>query len=177
MARWIRDIATSENQPERALDAAMIAMRERPGLEDYQIIQSLAGDRWPELREELLSHLRQLNSLYSLPKVDIFLHEGLIDDAIDSLGDYVGYSTIEKVAEAAVSARPDWVIQVSRKQAEVIMNAGKSNAYHHAAKWLKKARAAYLAADREEEWREYLADLLDQHRRKRALVPRLKEML
>ena len=29
------------------------------------------------------------------------------------------------------------------------MDAGKANAYHHAAKWLEKARSAYLAADRE----------------------------
>jgi uncharacterized Zn finger protein len=177
LARWIRDVSASVGQSERALDAAIMVMREEPSLKDYQVVQTLAGERWPELREELLSYLRQIKSWYSEPQVSIFLHEGLVDDAIAALGDYVGYALLEKVADAAISTRPDWVISACTKHAEDVMNAGKSNAYHHAVKWLKKIRSAYLAAHREAEWQEYLADLLRQHQRKYKLVPMLKTLL
>lgn len=176
LARWLRDVASSAGEPEKALNAAVIAMREGPSLVDYQAVQTVAGERWPELREELLAHLRQIESWYSEPQVDIFLHEGLIDDAISALGSYAGYSLLERVADAAISERPDWVIQACRKQAEVIMDGGKSSIYRHAVKWLEKARAAYLAADREAEWQEYLDTLLDQHRRKYKLRPMLEAL-
>ncbi|MFC1716584.1 SWIM zinc finger domain-containing protein, partial [Candidatus Poribacteria bacterium] len=150
--------------------------RERPSLVDYQAVETLAGESWPELREELLAHLRQTKSWYSEPQVNIFLHEGLIDDAISALGSYTNYSLVERVADAAISERPDWVIQACREQAEEIMDAAKASIYHHAAKWLKKARAAYLAADREAEWQEYLATLIEQHRRKYKLRPMLEAL-
>jgi len=177
LARWIRQVSASAGEPERALNAAMIAIREDPSLEDYQAVQALAGERWSELREELLARLRQIKSVYPEPHVSIFLHEGLIDDAIAALTDYAGYALIEQVADAAISTRPDWVVRTCRQQAERIMNAGKANAYHHAVNWLKKIRAAYLAVNRKAEWQEYLADLLNQHQRKYKLVPMLKSLL
>jgi uncharacterized Zn finger protein len=72
---------------------------------------------------------------------------------------------IERVAEAAISARPDWVIQTARKQAEAIMDAGKSNHYATAARACVSQRAAYRAAGREPEWQAYLAELLARHAR------------
>jgi uncharacterized Zn finger protein len=84
---------------------------------------------------------------------------------------------VEQVADAALSTRPDWVIRACCRQAEAIMNSGKANAYYHAVNWLKKVRAAYLASDRESEWEEYLAGLLDQHKRKYKLVPMLETLM
>lgn len=178
LARWVRDVASNTGESEKALDAAMIVVRETPSLADYQTAQTLAGKRWPELREELLAHLRQIQSLYTTARVDIFLHEELIDDAIAMVRDgYHDYTLLGRVADAAISTQPDWVIRTCRKQAEDIMDVGKANVYHHAANWLRRARSAYLAADRESEWQEYLTDLLDQHRRKYKLRPMLEELL
>jgi len=177
LARWIRDVSASTGKPEKGLNAALIAMREEPSLEDYQAVQTLAGERWPELREELLTRLRQIRSVYPEPQVSIFLYEGLIDEAIAALSNYAGYTLVEQVADAAISTRPDWVIHAARHQAEVIINAGKADAYHHAVNWLKRVRAAYLATDRKAEWQKYLSDLLNQHQRKYKLVPMLKSLL
>lgn len=176
LACWIRDVAASAGHSEKALDAAIIAVREQPSLESYQIAQTLAGERWPGLRENLLAHLRRDKSWVSGPCVDIFLYEGLIDDAIAALDlkGYVDYTLLERVADVAISTRPDWVIRVCRQQAESIMKSAKSTAYHHAARWLEKARSAYIATDRKKEWQEYLTEILDLHRRKYKLVPMLE---
>ena len=48
---------------------------------------------------------------------------------------------------------------------------GKAKYYHHAARWLGKAASAYRQAGRESEWRAYLCQLVDRHRRKYKLVP------
>lgn len=176
LARWTRDVATTAGQPVRALNAAIIAVREEPSLKDYQAAQTLAGERWPEVREKLLAHLRRTKSWYLEAQVNIFLYEGRVDNAIAVIGDFTHYTLLEKVVDAATSTRPDWVIRVCSQQAEYIMNAGKSEKYHNAVNWLKKACAAYLAADRQAEWEKYLADLLTQHKRKYKLVPMLKEL-
>ena len=54
--------------------------------------------------------------------------------------------------------------------------AGQSKHYQHAARWLGKARTAALAAGREAEWRSYMEELLDRHRRKYSLVPLLQQL-
>jgi uncharacterized Zn finger protein len=159
-----------------ALDAAMRAVRERPTLEDYHAVRDLAGERWAELREGLLEHLNQTRPPFPDGRLDIFLHEGLIDDAIASLGEYAMYDLIERVADAAISVRPDWVIRVCRQQAERIMDAGSSQYYRHAVNWLRKVRAAYLISGNKDGWERYLSDLLTKHARKYKLVPMLKEL-
>ena len=77
--------------------------------------------------------------------VEIFLHEGLIADAIAVVNEGATHSLVELVADAAISSHPDWVIQASRQQAEPIMDEGKAQYYHAAARWLGKVRAAYRA--------------------------------
>ena len=176
LAVWLRDLASVAGRPELALVAAEVAFREAPSLAAYERARELAGARWQTLRAALLDHLRRAQSYYAEGPVEVFLHEGLIDDAIAVADRSYSYGLIERVAEAAISARPDWVIQTSRKQAEAIMDAGKSNYYPTAARWLTHARAAYRAAGREPEWKTYLAELLARHARKYTLVPRLREL-
>jgi uncharacterized Zn finger protein len=62
------------------------------------------------------------------------------------------------------------------QQAESILNQGKSQHYHYAARWLEKARAAYRAAGRETEWDTYLGELIARHRRKYSLMPMLEAL-
>jgi uncharacterized Zn finger protein len=68
------------------------------------------------------------------------------------------------------------VIQVSKQQAESIMDAGQASAYEHAAEWLAKARTAYLALGRNAEWSAYLEGELTKHARKYKLVPMLRRL-
>lgn len=175
LARWLRDIARAAGKQELALKAAIIAFRESPNLKDYLSVKELASESWEEIRAELLEHLRQI-SYPTEGKVEVFLHEGLIDDAIATAEGSYDYHLIEKVVNAAVTARPEWAIKTSRKQAEDIMDAGKAKYYDRAIKWLKKARSAYIAAGREAEWQKYLEGLLQRHARKYKLVPMLEGM-
>jgi uncharacterized Zn finger protein len=174
LATWLCDLADSMGEPECALEAAEVAFRATPSMVAYQRVQELAGQRWPELREDLLAHLRQVSSVYSQAAVDIFLNESLLDDAIAAVEKGGGYSLIERVMDAVIEHRPDWVIEAARRQAERIIEPGKSKYYHHAVNWLEKARAAYRAAGREAEWRAYLAEIRARHGRKYKLMGMLE---
>ncbi len=116
--------------------------------------------------------------LHPKGQIDVFLHEGLIDDAIAALDTYASHTLVEQVVDAALQSQAhlEWVIQACRKQAEYIMDRGKAELYSSAANWLAKARAAYRALGHEEEWQAYLNELLSQHGRKYKLVPMLKAL-
>ena len=178
LAKWLRDQALSTGEKTRALPAAEAAFRDEISLENYQQVAEIAGEQWPERRTELLNYARHTKSSYPKGQIDVFLHEGLIEDAITAQDPYTSHILIEQVVDAALHAQAhlDWVIQACRKQAEYIMDRGKADLYSSAANWLTKARAAYLALGHEEEWQSYLNELLSQHGRKYKLVPMLKAL-
>lgn len=176
LATWLRDVAAALGETERALGAATIAFREELSLTAYLRVAELAGEDWPDRRAELLAVLRRSRSYYPQGPVDIFLHEGLIADAIAAVEPGATHALVEQVADAAIASHPDWVIAASRRQAESIMDGGKAQYYAAAARWLAKARAAYQVAAREGEWRAYLQELLERHGRKYKLVPLLEAL-
>ncbi|MGE3908143.1 MAG: hypothetical protein AB7K36_02240 [Chloroflexota bacterium] len=142
----------------------------------YLKVQELAGSDWPAYRAELLARLRQVRSYSPQGPVEIFLHEGLIADAIAAVNEGATHSLVELVADAAIRSHPDWVIKASRQQAEPIMDEGRAQYYDAAARWLSKVRTAYQATGRQQEWQRYLAGLLTRHQRKYKLVPLLKAL-
>ena len=176
LAHWLRDLASGLGENRLALKAARTAYATSPSLADYQAVQSLAGEDWPRIQPELLDRLAQTSSAST--KVEIYLHEGMVEQAIRAIdGDrYSGYSTVEKVVDAAWQSHPDWVIRQCKAQAEPIMDEGKSRLYHHAVRWLGKARQAYLGAGRSEEWHAYLRELISKHYRKYSLRPQLEAL-
>ncbi len=171
LASWLCELARGMGETELALEAAMAACQADPSLSAYLRVQELAGERWSELRKELLDYFR--HTAYHPPaQVDIFLHESLWDDAITAVDKDGGYDLdlLERVMDAVIEHRPNWVIQVARRQAERIIDAGQSKYYHDAVGWLEKARAAYQTAGREDEWQAYLRDLRVRHGRKYKLM-------
>jgi uncharacterized Zn finger protein len=176
LAHWLRDLASGLGEKELALNAAQAAYTASPSLADYEAVQSLAGEDWPPIQAELLERLTQTS--HTLTKVEIYLHEGMIEQAIQAVDQdrYPGYNTVEKVVDAAWASHPDWVIRHCKAQAEPIMDEGKSRLYHHAVRWLGKARQAYLGAGRDAEWRTYLEGLISKHYRKYSLRPRLEAL-
>ena len=176
LAHWLRDLASGLGEKALALKAARAAYAASPSLADYQAVQSQAGEDWPQIRSELLERLAQ--TLHTLTKVEIYLHEGMLEQAIRAVDQdrYPGYNTVEKVVDAAWESHPDWVIRHCKAQAEPIMDEGKSRHYHHAVRWLGKARQAYLSAGRSDEWRTYLEGLISKHNRKYSLRPQLETL-
>jgi uncharacterized Zn finger protein len=179
LAHWLRDLAESVGRRELALEAVLVAVRELPGLDDYQDAQSLAGERWPAIREELLKILHE-KTYHTRAQVEIYLYEGLIDDAIAAISDaYVSHELVDIVVDGALknNSHHEWVIDACRRQAEVIIEGGKSQLYGAAVRWLEKARQASVAAGRDDEWRAYVQEILARHKRKYSLVPLLEALL
>jgi uncharacterized Zn finger protein len=170
LAAWLCDLAEGMGESELALEAATVAFHAMPSMIAYQRVQELAGERWSGMREDLLAHLRRSSYAGSQAQVDVFLHEGLLDDAIASVENSAGYDLLERVMDAVVEHRPAWVIENAREQAERIIEPGQSKYYHHAVNWLDRVRKAYLAAGREADWQAYLAEIRDRHGRKYKLM-------
>src|SRR5205085_1404306 len=95
LAKWLRDEALSMGEQTRALTAAEVAFREEISLENYQRAAEIAGEQWPERRTELLEHARHAKSFYQQGQIDVFLHEGLIEDAIASLEPSASHTLVE----------------------------------------------------------------------------------
>jgi uncharacterized Zn finger protein len=109
---------------------------------------------------------------------DVYLSEEEWDKAIgiaDKAGEW-DYSLIEKVADAVFPFRPDWVIQVSRKQAEGLIAKTQSKYYAIAASWLAKMKQAYLSSGRKAEWLSYLDELKNNYSRRPALQAELRRL-
>lgn len=175
---WTSDLAEGLGDRQAALDARAIAFQAKPSFGDYCKVEELAGEAWSTVKADLLANLRAHQGWGTHEaKVDIFLNEGLIDDAIAAVSTLSSYETtlVHRVMDEAISQRPDWVIENARRRAESIMDRGKSESYYYAVEWLQKARAAYLQAGRQPEWSTYRAKLMQTHARKYKLMAMLKQ--
>ncbi len=76
---------------------------------------------------------------------------------------------IEKVADAVIPFRPDWVINVSLKQANRLIAPTQSNLYPDAAKWLARAKKAYQQKGQTSDWQAYIDNLRTTYARRPAL--------
>lgn len=179
LATWTTELAEELGDLAIALNAKIQAFVAQPSFKDYRKVEELAGEQWSTIKVELLTNLRsQTGWATHKAKVDIFLHEGFIDEAIEIVTDFSSYdsSIVHQVMEAAISHRPDWVIENACKRAESIVEQGKADAYHFAVEWLHKARAAYLQSYRESEWSIYCVSLIGTHGRKRKFMELLKPL-
>ncbi|MDQ5852114.1 MAG: SWIM zinc finger domain-containing protein, partial [Chloroflexota bacterium] len=177
LAPWLRDAAAAMGDTVQALGAAVVMFKEAPSLPVYLQVQELDPVGWPARRADLLEHLRQLpRSYHPVGAVEIFLHEGLIDDAIAAVDHGATHTLVEQVVEAAIATHPDWVIKTARGQAEPFMDGGKAQYYGAAVRWLARARDAYRGAGREAEWQAYYQELMALHGRKYKLVPMLQTL-
>jgi uncharacterized Zn finger protein len=176
LTHWLREYAGGMGKAELALKAARAAFDHSLSLEDFGAVKMWAGDAWDAIREDLLAHLARAPHAYD--RIRIYLSEGLIDDAVRSVGDRFGYGahdeTLMRLAAAAHASHSDWVIRLAMGQAAGIMDANRAGHYALAAKWLEKAALAYEALGREDDWRARLDDLIDRHRRKYKLRPLLE---
>ena len=170
---WTSDLAIELGNHEAALLAIKAAFQVKPSFVDYQKMAELAGENWESLKTDLLIIIRtDSRGGTESAKVDIFLHEGLIDDAIAIASELSSYNSelIHRVMDAAIPHNPSWVIANARRRAEKIMDAGKAEYYYYAVEWLKKARNAYLESGNKADWLSYRQNLMQTHARKRKLM-------
>ncbi|MEH2262995.1 SWIM zinc finger family protein [Nostoc sp.] len=170
---WTSDLAVELGNSEAALLAIKAAFQVKPSLVDYERMAELAGENWETVKTDLLRIVRTSSGWGTeSAKVDIFLHEGLIDDAIAIASELSSYDfeLIHRVMNAAIPHNPSWVIANARRRAEKIMDAGKAEYYYYAVEWLKKARTAYLESGKKADWLSYRQNLMQTHARKRKLM-------
>lgn len=171
LARWTVALAQEADDPDLALTAAQAAFTNSYELTDYQLVERLAGASWPALQADLLAQLAQSHSYH---KVDIYLYEHKLVEAMAEVDrSYFGGGT-ERVIQATRAEFPDWGIGKCKQRAESIMDAGKAKDYDVAVSWLRTAHDIYLQHNRGAEWRAYLDGLLTRHERKYKLVPMLR---
>lgn len=173
LAKWVRDEAEQEGKQELALKAAIIVFQEEATLSNYLRVAELAGEQWSQGREMLLEYVREKSN--NDERIHIFLHEGLIDDAIASVGAYTSSMTTEKVVDAAMSTRREWAIGACQGKADTLIQQGSSY-YSEAARWLAKARAGHQQTGALKQWRSYLGELMSKHKRKYKLMDELRRL-
>ncbi len=169
LASWTAELAKQLNNTEVELQARKLAFDDNPLASDYFRIKELTGENWLQIQPDLLKNLRQHTTWEKTEvKVEVFLKEGLIDEAIASVNPLDGYpiDLVHKVMDAAISERPDWVIETAKPFVEAILTRKKSEYYNQAIAWLKKVRAAYLKKDQWNSWKTYRQELLQTHARK-----------
>lgn len=176
LAIWTRDLASELGQNDLALRAARIAFEREPSLGAYLRAQEIAGESWDTLQPDLLAHLRDHRSALPAGHVDVFLHEGLIGDAVATVSGASDWGLVARVADAAIESHPDWVTATARRRAAGIMDDGRSSHYGEAVAWLARAGAAERALGRVEAWRAELDDLIARHGRKYKLRPMLEDL-
>ncbi len=173
LGRWLASQAEAAGDLALALRGAETAFLATHDLEDYKLVQRLAGDRWPAVRERLL---KQLESGTDDRTVAIYLYERLLPQAMAVIERNPYSSYLEQVVEATRADYPDWGIRQYQKRAENIMNAGDARHYEDAARWLRSARDIYLQHQRAAEWTAYLNSVLERHARKYKLMPLLRDL-
>ncbi|MEG4999361.1 SWIM zinc finger family protein [Microcoleus sp. B4-D4] len=171
LAICMSELADELGEKESAFNAKIKLFEIQPSLKDYFSLQELSGDNWSILRADLLAIVRTIQNYSSTEaKVDIFLHEKMIEEAIAVVETSYSSELVHRVMMAAIPHRPDWVIANACQRAESILNAMKSAEYDSAIKWLEKARAAYIQAGQKVEWSAYRAQLMEVHNRKRKFM-------
>jgi tetratricopeptide (TPR) repeat protein len=168
LALWLAPLEESQGRTEMALKAYRTAYNESPSIEIYRHIKQLAGTNWQNLQPALV---RKADGGYSKDVlVDIHLEEGDWDAAIKVAEQYAfSFNLIEKVADAVILYRPDWVIRVSLKQSDDLIEKTQSKLYPIAARWLERAKKAYHQKGQEAEWQAYIDNLRTTYARRPAL--------
>lgn len=118
-----------------AIKAKVKAFQAQPSYFDYRKVEQLAQDNWSNIKGELLAALANYDSWgVEQANVDIYLHEELIDQAIATVDNFGYYrsSLVQRVMDAAIATKPDWVIKNAGDRAEAIMDAGKAKYYDEA---------------------------------------------
>jgi uncharacterized Zn finger protein len=175
---WLKEYAKNQGDLIQALAFAEKLFWLRPTVEAYMEVRQLAQiqQQWAELRNKTLDSLAKKGQHDLL--TEIFLEEGLIDQALSSLdiakksNRFWGGSALQiRVAQAAGEQRPKESIRLYMQMIEpLIAQRGRDN-YAQAAGYLRSVRDAYQRLGELHTWQALIANLRKQHRN----LPALKD--
>ncbi len=173
---WLGGIWEDQGQNDRAIKVYRAAFEIKPNYPLFKKLKALYGETWDGVKGLLIAALEV--SVDSSVMLDVYLSEMEWDRAIQIANQAKNwqYPMIEKVADRVLSFRPEWVIQVSQEQADILIQKSSRKSYARAASWLAKAKQAYVVLGNEAAWETYLVGIKSTYHRRRALLSEL-EML
>ncbi len=176
LAQWVRDRAAEAGRLDLARRAAWKALAASVSVENYRRLARLYGDAWPQYREKALDIVEKQGDAIA---VDILLREGEYRRAMRLVErkHWWDSTSLLRVIHAVKEKEPAWAFAQCRRQAEEIMDAGRSSEYDAAVEWLRLGRDILVATGQKERWNAYLAHLLEKHQRKYKLRPMLEELI
>lgn len=176
LAAWLAPLEEAQGRTEQALQAYLAAFAAAPSLDVYRNLQRLAGKpRWAQLKPAQISTL--LKSGRSGAIVGVYLYEQEWDEAIAiAEKNSYDYALREKVADAVILHRPDWVIHISIQEAEKLLASTQSKYYPQAVRWFAKVKEAYLQSNRKAEWLAYFTQLKTTYARRPSLTKELAKL-
>lgn len=156
LASWLAPLEQAQGRAPQALAAWLAAFAEEASLELYRVIKELGAAKWVKLEPRLLKLAAK--SWNKSPFAEILLYEERWDEAIQlaERRAVAGGPVAALVADRVIPHRPEWVIAVSRKEADRLISETQSKLYPVAAEWMARAKRAYAHLHREREWRAYL---------------------
>ncbi len=175
LATWLAPLEESQGRKEMALLAYRSAFEVHPAIELYRNLKRLSGMNWENLRPSLLKKASEI--YHSDVLVDIHLEESEWDAAIKIVEkETFSFHLLEKVADAMIPQRPDWVIHVSIKQADGLIVQTQSKLYPVAARWLERAKKAYQYKGQAAEWKVYIDNLRAVYAKRPALQKAIEKL-
>ncbi len=158
LALWLAPLEEAQGRKDLALLAYRAAYDAQPIISLYRHVKRLAGTEWENIRPALIEKVDETKMPVNM--ADIQLEERNWDDAIRIAEKFHFYTgLLDRVVEAVIPVRPDWVINVSLKQANDLIAPTQSKLYPDAAKWLARAKKAYQAKGQVSEWQAYISQL------------------
>jgi uncharacterized Zn finger protein len=175
LGNWLGPQEEAQGRPDMAFQAYRAAFASDPSLPLYKTLERLSGNEWKPTRKWAIEYLRSSSSPDIL--VEVYLMEQDWDAAakLAEKTDW-DYHLLERVADALIPHRSGWVIEVSTKQAQQLIDKTQGKYYQIAANWLEKARNAYLQSGRQNDWQSYISNLRASYPRRRALQDALKRL-
>lgn len=175
LGTWLGPIQESRGDHVHAFEAWFAAFAELPSLDIYKTLKRLAENDWDKTRPQVMNALKKSGGDQVRAEVHLFEEEW--DEAIKIANKRaVWYGVKAIVADAVIERRPEWVIEVSIKEAEQLIERTQSKYYVHAAEWLARAKKAYKHLEWDYEWRVFLDQLKEKYKRRPALQGYLKRL-
>jgi len=149
-----------------------ISVEDEPTLEKYKRLEQLAGARWAKLRPQVLRRIREHRDAEEVAA--IYIYEGKHADALQILCDR--HALTPALARQVADHAPEAMRTACLKEANKIILNTRSRDYPLAADWLEVVKRSYHAEGKPHEWEAFIHTLMEQHKRKTALIPLLRKL-
>jgi uncharacterized Zn finger protein len=176
LADWLKKQAVNSGDWSQAIQYAESQFWQRPALEYYQEVKSIAeklGD-WPQRQTIILSRLAKQEVYALLTRIHVL--ENDVEAALKTLPQVrYGGNLVMEVAQAAEVSHPREAIRLYQQQATQLIAARGRGNYAEAARYLQRVKKLLIALGEKDRWEETIRAVRDQKPRLPALLDELKQ--